>query len=280
MVLSTFSEAELIRLAQDLPSASRLLVELGQAIKNPRVESDEIVALLRQDPALVARIIRMANSAAYARAEPVGSIEDAVASIGFSEVHRLVGAVAATQLAEQKLRLYGVSGDKLRENSLFVAVVMEELAEIADEEPRNSYTIGLLRSIGKMALERLVREDLPLKPFAASGETELDVWEQANWGVTNCQVAERILQHWRLPHETVMAIRDHYHPAGRMNPMIHLLNLAAGAAEHRCTGLPGEEGYWKFEPENFEKAGVDLDRFQAAAERAQRTFQRLHKAVR
>jgi len=45
-----------------------------QLINSPNVESSEVVALLRQDPPLVAQIVRIANSAAYAPAEPVGSL--------------------------------------------------------------------------------------------------------------------------------------------------------------------------------------------------------------
>jgi len=278
MVASVFSDTELIQIAQELPAAPRLLVELGQLIRNARTDSREVVALLRQDPSLVARILRMANSAAYARAEPAGSLEEAVAGIGFREVHRLVGAVAALQLADQKLPLYGMDGARLRENALFVAVNMEEIAEECGEEPRSCYTVGLLRSIGKMALELLGKRDPALQPFATSGETDLDVWEKKTWGVTNCEVAEKILVHWRLPHETVIAIKHHYHPAGKHNPVIHLLTLAAGSAEDRCYGLPGEEKILKITPENFAKAGLDERTFFKACERAQRTFQRLHTA--
>jgi HD-like signal output (HDOD) protein len=279
MVASSFSETELIQVAQELPSAPRLLVELGQLIRNPLTDSREVVALLRQDPALVARIIRMANSAAYSRAEPAGSLEEAMAGIGFREVHRLVGAVAATQLADQQLPLYGVDGARLRENALFVAVNMEELAEECGEEPRSCYTVGLLRSIGKMALEQLGKRDPGLPPFAESGEASLETWETKNWGTTNCDVAEEILVHWRLPHETVIAIKHHYHPAGKHNPVIHLLTLAAASAEDRCYGLPGEETLLKITPENFTKAGLDERVFRTACERAQRTFQRLHTAT-
>ena len=279
MVATPFSEADLIQVAQDLPAASRLLVELGQTIRNASIESQAVTALLRQDAALVARIIRMANSAVYARAEPAGSIEEALACVGFREVHRLVGVVAAAQLADQQLRLYGMEAGQLWANALFVAVLMEGLAEIADEDPPSSYTVGLLRSIGKMAIERLAEDDVMIMPFAASGETELEVWEKKHLGITNCEVAERILQHWRLPHETVIAIRQHYHPERRHNPIAHLLNLAAGSAEHRCHGLPGEEAYWKFTPENFVRAGVDARQFQRVTEHSQRTFQRLQAAM-
>ena len=98
MISSVVGDAELVRVAQDLPAGPRLLVELGQLIRDPRTDAADVIALLRQDASLVARIIRMANSVAYARAEPAGSIEEAVAGVGFREVHRLVGAVAATQL--------------------------------------------------------------------------------------------------------------------------------------------------------------------------------------
>jgi HD-like signal output (HDOD) protein len=279
MVSTSFSESELIRVAQELPAAPRLLVELGQAIRNPRTDARDVVAMLRQDTALVSRLLRMANSAVYARAEPAGSLEEALASIGFQEVHRLVGVVAANHLADQTLKAYGFDGARLRANALFVAVVMEELAHVAAEDAPTCYTVGLLRSIGKMALEQLAKEAAPITSFVASGESALDEWETKNWGADNCHVAETILLHWRLPADTVISIRHHYHPEKRHNPIIHLLNLAAGAAEHRCFGLPGEEGFWKFTPENFTKAGVSERQFQQACERAQRTYQRLHSVV-
>jgi HD-like signal output (HDOD) protein len=278
MVASTFSDSELIHVAQELPAAPRLLVELGQMIRNSHTDSRDVVALLRQDPGLVARIIRMANSAAYARAEPAASLEEAVAGIGFREVHRLVGAVAATQLADQKLPLYGVDGVRLRENALFVAVNMEELAEECGEEPRSCYTVGLLRTIGMMALELLGKREPGTQSFAASQERAIDDWEKKTWGITNCEVAEKILVHWRLPHETVIAIKHHYRPSGKHNPIIHLLTLAAGSAEDRCYGLPGEEPLLKITPESFTRAGLDQRTFLKASERAQRTFQRLHAA--
>jgi len=279
MVTYSLSEVELPRIAEKLPSAPRLLVRLGQLIANPNVQAEEVVAVLRQDPQLVSQILRMANSAAYAPAEPVGSLERALAFIGFAEVHRLVGVVAAGQLADQKMRLYPLNGTHLRKNALFVAVLMEELAKFAGERPRNCYTVGLLRTIGMMALERLAPPDSGIPPFLDSGDTELDVWEQRHWGTINVEAAEKILLHWRLPHETVTAIRHHYRPAGRRNPITHLLKLAAGAAADRFNSIPGEESYWVITPENFTKAGLEPLDFTLACEKAQRKFEQLSGTV-
>lgn len=278
MIAPALDSALFLKAAEQLPTAPRLLVELGEIIRRPFVSSDEVVSRLRQDAGLAARILTVANSAVYARAEPVGSIEEAVAAIGFREVHRLVGAMASRQLADRPLNLYRISGPRLRENALFVAVVMEELAEEAGEDPRSCYTVGLLRSVGKMVLDQLGRGG-EVEAFDAGGPALLAEWEVRNWGVTSCRVAELVLKHWNLPHETVIAVQHHFDPAGRHNPVIHLLTLAAAAAQDRYYGLVGEEVYLGVSPENFARAGLDQRHYQLACERAQRTFARLHAAV-
>lgn len=261
--------------AETLPSAPRLLVELDRLFRHPYLDVAEITSLLRQDPALVARIIGIANSTVYAREEPAASLEEAVACVGYEEVHRIVGAIAARQMSDERLMPYGIEGECLRQNALFVALIMEELAQSTDEDPRSCYTVGLLRALGRLALVRLAPLEPTRETFPLSGLAAVDVWERRHWGLTNCEVAEKVLVNWRLPHETVIAILHHYHPERRHNPIIHLLNLAAGAAEHRGFGLPGEESFWKFTPENFMKAGTESAHVQRHAEAAQRKLNRL-----
>lgn len=279
MITHRVSDQDLINAAKELPGAPRLLIELGLLINDPSTDATEVTDLLKQDPSLAARLIRIANSAVYARAEPVASTEGAVSCIGFAEVHRLVGALAVTQLAERRLDYYRLDGARLRHISLFTAVLMEELAGPAGESPRRCYTVGLLRSVGMMALDILARRDGHIPPFEPGAGQPIDEWEKTHWGMDNCEAAEIILRDWRLPHETVTAVRHHYRPEGRHNPIIHLLALAAGAASDRYQGIPGEEFYWKATPESFRKAGIELRDFQQAGEKAQRTFARLESAM-
>jgi len=273
------TDADLLAVAEKLPTAPRLLVEVGHLMHNPRIDSEEVVNVLRQDPQLVAQIVRMANSAAFSPSEPVGSIEQALALIGFSEVHRLVGVVATKQMAEQMTVLYPIDVSGLRLHTLFVAVLMEELAKWAGERRHRCYTVGLLRTLGMMVLERMAPSIAGIPTFLESGETELDAWERKYWGITNPEVAEKVLLAWGLPTETALAIRHHYRPGNRFNPIIHLLALSANAASDRYHGIPGEEGYWKITPETFERAGLRMEQFHAACERAQRKFAQLKVVV-
>ena len=279
MVISHPSEADLQKIAAKLPTAPRLLVELGQLMHQPHAEAGDVISLLRRDTALVAQLIRMANSAVYAPSEPVGSLERALAVVGFTEMHRLVGVVAAGQLADQPMRLYPLDAARLRQHSLFVAVLMEELAKPAGERPRSCYTVGLLRTLGMMALERLAPLEPAIPPFRESGEPVLEAWERRHWGMTNMEAAERILLHWKLPATTVAAIRHHCQPAGRHNPVIHLLTLAATAASDRYYGIPGEETYWVLTQENFDKAGISQRAYLGASEAAHVKYERLKSVL-
>jgi len=68
------------------------------------VSLDDITSRLRMDPSLTARLIRIANSAAFASSEPVASVEDAVTLIGFDEVHRLVDSRCWSALGTETCR--------------------------------------------------------------------------------------------------------------------------------------------------------------------------------
>ena len=263
--------------AQTFPSTPQVLAELGLLLRNPNVELEDVALQLKRDSALTARLIRLANSAAFAQTEPVASVEVAVNLAGFQEVHRLVGLAMLDQFGQQGLKSYGIPSRRLRENALFTALLMEELAKPADEDPRTAYTIGLLRSIGKVGLDGLVKDGGPGSAFTAAGaeSTGLAHWERVVFGLTNNEAAVSILKAWRFPHETVKAIGEHYAPAGRHLPLTHLLNLAANMAEKIGYGLPGETAYWLETDEVYRKSGVKLRDAKPYIDRAHVAFDRL-----
>jgi HD-like signal output (HDOD) protein len=136
---------EIGSVVDSLPVAPRILAELAPQLQQTDVHVEDIAALMRRDAGLTARLIAAANSAAYVGAEPSVSLEEAVARIGYRETYRIVGAVVSSQLSNESLHFYGMKPQRLSDNALFIALVMEELAGGAGLDPRAAYTIGLLR---------------------------------------------------------------------------------------------------------------------------------------
>lgn len=235
-----------------------ILSRLGQMVTDLETPLDDIASLLKQDAALTARILRVANSVVYRVGEPCASLDEAVIRVGFTEIYRLAGFAAAAQILDRRLALYGVSAAQFRENALLTALIMEELAVHAGLDQATAYTVGLLRSIGKIALDRWVEPSAVDHDYDANGSGPLAEWETTNVGMTNCEAAEIIMKDWLFPAETIAAIRDHYQPPEDA-PLASLLNLAAGAAERCGHGWPGERFYWQA-PETLQAiAGVTPD---------------------
>lgn len=277
MKVVQFSVESLLRVAQTFPATPRIMADLGQLLRDPNSDLDEITNFLKQDTALAARLLRIANSAAFAQSETVGSIEAAASLIGFQEIYRLVGAIAIDQFSSGTYPLYGFSGRRLRENALFVALVMEELANPADQDPHIAYAIGLFRSMGKLALEKLAAEGDSITPFQPDNDPDLVAWEKHSFEATANESTAVILQHWRFPQEIADVIEHHFSPVGRTDSMTHLLNISANIAEKSGYGLPGEKRYWVETDEVYRVTGIDPANSQRYLDRARKTFDRLSR---
>jgi HD-like signal output (HDOD) protein len=240
-VTTAITCARAVQVAENLPSAPRVLAELQELLRDVNNGLDEVTELLLHDAGLTARIIRIANGVVYNKGEPVATLEEALGRVGFEEVYRLTGLASVTGLINFQLRYYGVSAKQLRENSVFVAVMMEEMAQFISADPRISYTAGLLRCAGKIALDCTAQKDLRFVRPPDEPPTDVLAWERDFFGPTNPEVAAALLRAWRMPLEVYIPIRDHYLQGLAVDPMpmAKQLNLAAAG-----WGLMGEASYW------------------------------------
>ncbi|HWA85358.1 MAG TPA: HDOD domain-containing protein [Opitutus sp.] len=280
MIATPISREMLLHVVKTLPAAPRIMSQLGHLLLDPNSDLGEITDLLRRDTALTARIIRISNSAFYNRGQPYGSLDDALACVGYTEVYRLVGLAAVAQMGDNELPLYGISGACLRENSLLTALIIENLAGAAQLDPRTAYTAGLLRSVGKIALDRLTRNGPGALRYRADDHGRLGDWESNFTGMNNCEAAAVILREWRFPADLVAAIRDHYVCPPAASPFAQLLNLAAGAAERCGHGFPGETDYWRKTPEGGDALEISPEELGVALDHSREQFDLLHEAIR
>jgi HD-like signal output (HDOD) protein len=278
MIATPVTRERLLHVVKVLPAAPQILAQLGTLLLDMNSGLTEVTELLRRDAGLTARIIRVANSSVYNKGTPSASLVEALARVGFKEVYRLTGFAAVAQISEQKLPLYGLSGAQLRENSLLTALMMETLAPAAGLDPRLAYTAGLLRSTGKIALDRVMRDDASGAGFEQEtlplAEREIRVA-----GLHNCAAAATILGEWRFPEEMIVGIRDHYLLEETPEPLANLLNLAAGEAERSGHGLAGEAEYWTITPGKLDAARVGEEELSAATTRARALFETLRAVV-
>ena len=274
-----YSFEPLLRVAQAFAATPRVMAELDQLLRNPNTDIADITALLKRDGPLSARLLRIANSAAFGQAEHVASIDGAAALIGFREIHRLVGAVAVDQFSQRNYPLYGFVGQRARENGLYIALLMEELAKPAKQDPQSAYTVGLFRSVGKLTLEKLAEEKGSVPPYKPDSGQDLVLWEKHSFGISANEATAAILRQWRFPNEISQAIASHYLPGETDEPLAQLLNLAAEIVARLGYGLPGESRYWLPQDEALGRVDIDDRQCERCRDRAAAAFERWSRAI-
>jgi HD-like signal output (HDOD) protein len=269
--------------AERLPTTPQIFSRLSAAMKNPDISVEEIVSVVQLDAALSARVLRLSNSAQYGRGGTINNLGEAINRTGFQQVYRLVGAAMSSQLYITGLPVYGVGGDELWTNSLTSAIALEHLSDAVGEDRRIGYTLGLLRSVGRLLLQRLAAGAL-IPPLSGRKATAalVDVWERETFGVTSAEAAERLFALWLFPARLADPIQFQFNPsaAPQRERFAALLHLAGYITDKLGKGLPIEKEAWSVEEEILLLAGIDIGTVEACLEKTQASAGQMETLMR
>jgi putative nucleotidyltransferase with HDIG domain len=235
---------------EHLPPTPTLMVKLIELFRQPGADVDEIVTLLRQDPALSVEVLRRCNSAYFAQDNPVMDINEAVFRMGFHEVYQMTVALSGTRALTPGEKVPGFSAEALQRHSNITAIAAGALALDADESEGIAFTAGLLHDVGKLVLALGERERYVavLEECRDSGAS-LSETEKMIFGFNHDEIGARLLQRWGVPVEVVMPALGHNdpQPKGEWHKFVALTNMGSRMAnfieEEKATGpftqLPG-----------------------------------------
>jgi HD-like signal output (HDOD) protein len=209
-------------------------------------------------------VLRLGNSAYFRRGEPVESVHEAINRVGLREVNRIVGMTVSGQLFADKIPLYRLDGETLRQNSLATALAMEFLTKTTSEDARLGYTLGLLRTSGRLGLQRIAQTDLANTPSVCPDTNltaaSLPKWEHAHFGVTNVEMSALLLAEWGFDTALCSAVDAHLRPtASTGGRLAALLHVACWTADMLGKGLPGEKEQWHVDDGILDQAGISED---------------------
>ncbi len=272
----------ILEIARSLPPAPRVFSELDGLLRDTNSGLHKIGELIKRDATLAAHIIRIGNSVVYGGEQRTGSVEEAVARVGFQEIFRIVGDVATAHLADRALAYYGVEAEELREHMLHTALVCEQLATECGLDARSAYTAGLMRPLGLLVLDRLADRYGNVESYHPVRDDDYLTWEARLFGFPSSEVAAMVLGEWKFPAEIVEAVRNQYmlRSADLGHELACLLNLAGGLVADNGYGLPGESRRWDSSLWKIETLGLTEAKFRAAGERARKAFVAFKRRLR
>src|SRR6516225_810131 len=143
---------ERLKATGNLPSPRGAALAIMRATQAEDVSMAELARIAGGDPAFVARIVRAANGLVGYRQRPIVAVQDAILMLGLPAVRNL--ALGFSLLSNYRRgKAAGFNFDHFWSASLLTAISMQALAQATRRAPADeSYTLGLLSRIGKLAL--------------------------------------------------------------------------------------------------------------------------------
>lgn len=229
-----------------LPPMAQVLARLQRLLSDANSGLDDVAQLLRLDAALTTRVIQISNSVWFRRGSPCRTIEEAMNRVGFREVYHVVAVAASGSIVAQPLAAYGRDALQMWRESIGCAFAAEMLAERLGEDTAVAYMSGLLHSIGRLAVNKvLTPADQPVKLLADEGfPRDHSGAELAMFGFTQADVSARMMEQWGFAPENIEPVRFQYEPLEAPDPhdrMAAVLFAARFLRTAACQETPSAE---------------------------------------
>ncbi|KER88290.1 histidine kinase [Xanthomonas arboricola pv. celebensis] len=181
---------------QLLPRRPQLLPQLMRAVNDPDASGRGIAAIIAQDPALAANLLRIANSALYRpQGGPLESLERAVVHIGTEGVRQIVAAAVMQPVLSLEGGLYARLPAAVWDYALRTAAAAAAYMRERGGDTLSAQLAGLLQGLGAVVILRVLRDayaERPSLPYSLEVAATLVERHTA-------AVAKTIATTWDLP---------------------------------------------------------------------------------
>ena len=192
-----------------LPSPSHTAIRLFSLLKSGESGLKDIVAVVKSDPTLTVRLLRLANRPGNGAVRPAVAVEEALVRLGLNAAVHLAAGLSVLDEA-----LTNHSGEvsaylDLCRCSLAAAVTSEWLCSQPGipAGAAEMFTCALLARVGQLALLRFYPEAYSGFMASTGNVDELIRLEHQNFGIDHVTIGSALLNDWGFPAVLVEVIR-------------------------------------------------------------------------
>jgi len=192
------------------PTATQLLGRLARR----NCEIRELAELIERDSLLSAQILAIANSAAFGRAQQIGSIHHAIAMIGMGAVRKFALARSISNLFGRRKIARSFSITRFNLHAVATGMFVELLAEaVPIEDAEDAFLAGLFHDAGKLIIAVALPEEYEdiLSTAAVTCEPMLEI-ERRLLETDHAELSALAVDYWGLGEAIRGAAAYHHEP--------------------------------------------------------------------
>ncbi len=247
-------------------------------VEDPKSNAQQLHKIVSHDPSLVARILKVVNSAFYGLPGQIGSIERAIVMLGLNAIKNIAVAASLGQMFRGTKLCEGFSAKDLWTHCVAVACIARDLAKqaklpIAEE----AFLAGIIHDIGLLVSLQVYPEKLKLvcAEAQASSRPFCEI-EREVIGVDHEQLGMALCEKWSFPKSCQLVAGFHHEPelpAASARTLVTLVALADSMAALAGQGFTLTRLHHSPSPQAVEAIGITPAQIESTRQRISELMQ-------
>jgi len=250
---------KIVESTTELPTLSAVITKINEATASPTTSAPAVAAIIQEDQALSANVLKLVNSSFYGFPKQINSISRAIVILGFRKVRSL--ALTTSTINAFKGREVNLDISEFWSHCLGTAICAEVMAKhFGLREVDDAFIAGLIHDVGKLVIEICFKEES--SKISGIVEKRSMVWirdvEEEVMDIDHSRVGFWLIKKWALPENLSAVTRFHHKPllARQSAPLVHVVHVADIIARSLRVGNGGDETVPEIDKEVWDKLGL------------------------
>lgn len=194
------------------PSLPAIATQILNMIRSDEVEMADLVQVISVDPALTAKMLKVANSSLFGYPSEITTVRRAISVLGTNTIKSIALSFVLADSLNKKQTFLDI--DQFWRRSVTAAVAAEMLSKHLKRRDEDIFLMGLLQNLGLLvAILTKGEEYSTLLLNEKDYQHDLTELEQELYGFDHQQIGAALMKSWNLPDAISIPILFHHKPA-------------------------------------------------------------------
>jgi len=218
----------------DIATLPEVTIRIIQIVEDPKSTARDLHEVIKNDPALSVKVLKVVNSAFYGLPGQVASVDRAIILLGLSAVKNIAIAASIARLFKGRRISENFSASDLWRHSVGVAVAAHDIAKSSPHPcmPDEIFVAGMIHDIGTMVARQAYPDQFAeaINRCETTSENFLSC-ERALMGADHQAFGVGLTTKWKFPRHLRAAVGFHHNPDAlsvelrNMATLIHLADI-------------------------------------------------------
>ncbi len=199
----------------EIATLPEVTVRIIEVVEDPKGTARDLHEVIKRDPALSAKVLKVVNSAFYGLPGQVANVDRAIVLLGLSAVKNIAIAASISRLFKGMRDTETFSARDLWRHSVAVGVAAKRIAKAAGDVAGHDemFLAGLIHDLGLLMERQAFPDKLSevVRRALAGDGSFLEIEEQVI-GATHQAFGEGLTTKWKFPRHLRAAVGFHHNP--------------------------------------------------------------------